>query len=194
MISFLSTNSTIENKNFIIKNDLIVLLRKLDRDTFLHGMRVGEMLYQFGQFLNLSQQHTNQLQLIGYIHDIGKIMIPLNILTKCAPLTDSEWDIMKNHGIYGYHLLNEIISNKDILNPVRYHHENLDGTGYEGLVGNQIDFNSRLVRIVDSFDVLTNDRCYKHKSSVEFSLNELQELSGSIYDKELVDQFIKFII
>jgi putative nucleotidyltransferase with HDIG domain len=183
----------IKEKPNLISNDLINLLRQLDQDTFLHSMRVGEMLYKFSHYLNLSVQHSNQLQLIGYIHDIGKLKLPKSILTKCGPLTDSEWNLMKNHGIYGYNILSDLFEEKEILNAVRYHHENLDGSGYEGLSHSQIDFNTRLVRIIDTFDALTNDRCYQHKSSIEFSLNKIIKLSGTVYDRDIVNQFVKFI-
>lgn len=180
-------------KTIMINNDLINLLQRLDRETFLHGKRVGEMLYEFGHFLNLSEHHSSQLQLIGYLHDIGKLNIPLSILNKYAPLTDFEWNIIKKHAIFGYNILEPIIEQKEILYAVRYHHENIDGTGYEGLIGSQIDFNSRLVRIIDSFDALMNDRCYQLKCSTELSLNKIIQLAGTTYDVDLVNQFIKFI-
>ncbi|WP_088044234.1 HD-GYP domain-containing protein [Bacillus sp. EAC] len=141
----------------------------------------------------MSELHSSELQLIGNIHDIGKLNIPLSILKKCAPLTDFEWNIMKKHAMFGYNLLEPLIEQKEILYAVRYHHENSDGTGYEGLIVRQIDFYSRLVRIIDSFDALTNGRCYKHKYSTELSLNKILQLAGSSYDADLVNQFIKII-
>ena len=176
-----------------LMESLVFLLKQLDRETFLHSMRVGEMLYKFGLFLNLPQYQIEQLHLIGYLHDIGKISVPSTILTKCDPLTDSERENIKKHGIIGYHLLLPYITNNEILNAIRYHHENLDGSGYEGLVDNQIDFNTRLVRIVDSFDCMINKRCYKSKMSVDNSLNELLSLSGTVYDSHLVNEFVNFI-
>ncbi|WP_088072809.1 HD-GYP domain-containing protein [Gottfriedia luciferensis] len=183
----------IKEKPNLITNELINLLRQLDNDTFLHGMRVGEMLYKFSRYLNLSLHQSNQLQLIGYIHDIGKLYIPKSIISKRGPLTDQEWNIMKIHAFIGFNLLKDILNQKEILNAVRYHHENIDGTGYEGLIGEQVDFYSRLVRIVDSFDALTNDRCYQNKCSIERALKKIQKLSGAVYDKELVNEFTKFI-
>ena len=183
----------IKERPNLVSKDLINLLKQLDYDTFLHGMRVGEILYKFSRYLDLTLHQSNQLHYIGYVHDIGKLEIPISIITKRGPLTDIEWDMMKNHTIYGYNILKDLVDNSEVLNAVRYHHENIDGTGYEGLRGDKIDFNSKLVRIVDSFDALTNDRSYKKKCSTEFAIKKIQKLSGTVYDEDLVNEFTKFI-
>ncbi|XZF75702.1 HD-GYP domain-containing protein [Bacillus sp. AL-1R] len=183
----------IKERQTLATNEIVNLLRKLDHDTFLHGMRVGEMSYKFSRYLDLSLHKSNQLHFIGYVHDIGKLKIPISIVSKRGPLTDFEWNLMKNHTIYGYDLLKDFSYHDDILNAVRYHHENIDGTGYEGLCHNEIDFNSKIIRIIDSFDALTNDRCYRKKGSIEFSLKKIQKQSDTVYDRELVKEFTKFI-
>lgn len=183
----------IKERPTLVTNELVDLLRQLDHDTFLHGMRVGEMSYKFSRYLDLSFHHSNQLHFIGYVHDIGKLKIPISIVTKRGPLTDFEWNLMKNHTIYGYDLLKDFLYDNEILNAVRYHHENIDGTGYEGLCSNEIGFYSKVVRIIDSFDALTHDRSYRKKCSTELSLKKIQKLSGTVYDQDLVTEFTKFI-
>ncbi|MEH7512227.1 HD domain-containing phosphohydrolase [Gottfriedia acidiceleris] len=183
----------IKERQTFVTNELVDLLKQLDHDTFLHGMRVGEMSYKFSRYLDLSLHQSNLLHFIGYVHDIGKLKIPISIVAKRGPLTDFEWNLMKNHTIYGYDLLKDFSYHKDILKAVRYHHENIDGTGYEGLCSNEIDFNSKVVRIIDSFDALTHDRCYRKKCSIELSLNKIQKQSGTVYDQDLVKEFTKFI-
>ncbi|MFB7139018.1 HD-GYP domain-containing protein [Gottfriedia sp. NPDC056225] len=183
----------IKKRPNLVTNELIDLLNKLDYETFMHGMRVGEMLYRFSSHLNLTLPQSNQLHFIGYVHDIGKLQIPNEIVQKQGPLTDNEWDLMRNHTTYGYDILKNLLDHHKVLNAVRYHHENINGTGYEGLCGDEIDFNSRVVRIIDSFDALTHDRPYKKSCSIESSLKKIQRLNGTVYDRDLVNEFTKFI-
>lgn len=171
---------------------LMQQLKKHDVYTFLHSMRVGELAFKFAKHLQLNDSESIKLLNLGIIHDVGKLKVPKKIIQKNGPLDEQEWTTVKNHVIYGKELLLDLVS-PDVLDAVLHHHENIDGSGYLGLAGEQISLFSRIIRIADSFDAMTSDRQYQKSKTIKKAIHELQRFSKIHYDSLLVHEFINSI-
>ncbi|MCM3441371.1 HD domain-containing phosphohydrolase (plasmid) [Metabacillus halosaccharovorans] len=162
--------------------------------TYQHSFRVADLLYKFGLYLNLDDTLLNELFELGTLHDIGKLEIPFDVLNKICPLTKYERQLFFKHTIYGYELLKELNYSKTFLDGLLYHHENFDGTGYPyGIKGMDIPLQARMLRIVDSYDAMTNERSYQKAYTHKRALNEILYLRCKHYDPMLVDPFIKMM-
>jgi len=162
-------------------------------ETGSHVERISKMMYQFALKMYFSYAECETLKVASTMHDIGKISIPDSILKKPGKLTPEEYEIIKNHSRIGYNILSK--SDLGILKIAAeiafYHHEKYDGTGYpNGLKGNEIPLNARMMAIIDVFDAITHKRIYKESESVEVALSFLVENKGIHFDPNLVDLFI----
>jgi len=145
--------------------------------------------------LELSGEMIKNAEAIGILHDIGKIAISDNILLKPGKLTDDEYEIMKTHSQEGYKLSCSIPEIKCISREILTHHERWDGNGYPlGLKGKEIPILSRIVSIADSFDAMTENRCYSKARSIEDAILELKRCSGTQFAPYLVYIFINKVI
>lgn len=181
----------------IFKNPdaMIFLSRIREKDTYLmeHSLNVGMLLANFGRFLKLSRQTIKELLVGGLLHDTGKIMVPDEILHKPGRLTVDEFAIMKKHVEYSVQFLDKSEGISKIMRTVAAnHHERLDGLGYpRGLKGMELCLVSRISTIVDVFDALTADRCYKKGMQATQAFHILLQGAGTQFDETLVKQFIK---
>jgi HD-GYP domain-containing protein (c-di-GMP phosphodiesterase class II) len=132
------------------------------------------------------------LQRGAYLHDIGKMSIPDQILHKPGPLNVEEWEIMKQHPVRSREFIAEIPFLQSAI-PVAYsHHERWDGNGYpEGLRGEQIPLPARIFTVIDNWDALNSDRPYRKAWSRDEVINYLQEQAGSIFDPQVVKAFLE---
>lgn len=153
---------------------------------------MSEMAKKFGANLNLSHENIDKLSMLSLLHDIGKISVPESILNKTGKLTDEEeWEVIKSHPEAGYRILESIPRFSNIAEAVLHHHERWDGTGYpDGLKEQDIPLLSRILSIVDSYDVMVSGRPYKQAMSLEEVINELKSCSGTQFNPELVDVFL----
>jgi HD-GYP domain-containing protein (c-di-GMP phosphodiesterase class II) len=164
-------------------------------DTEEHTQRIKNLCLSLGKILDLSQDKLHELELLSLLHDIGKIGIPENILMKEAQLTSEEWEIMKKHSEIGYRIAKATDGLSHVANEILSHHEKYDGTGYpNGLKGEDIPILSRIINVVDSFDVMTHNRCYKNASSIEYAIEELKNCSGTQFDPRIADIFITMVL
>lgn len=181
----------------IFKNpDAMVFLSRIrEKDTYLmeHSLNVGMLLANFGRFLKLSRQTIKELLVGGLLHDTGKIMVPDEILHKPGRLTVDEFAIMKKHVEFSVQFLDKSEGISKIVRTVAAnHHERLDGLGYpRGLKGLELCLISRISTIVDVFDALTADRCYKKGMQATQAFRILLQGSGTQFDETLVKKFIK---
>lgn len=170
------------------------MLYEKSAETEEHTMRIKVLSMELGKRLNLPPDKMNELELLSMLHDIGKIGIPENILTKTTSLTDDEWKVMKSHAEIGYRIAEATPELSFVANEILCHHERFDGNGYpQGLKGDDIPILSRIISIVDSFDVMTHKRVYKNAQSMEYAVEELKRCSGSQFDPAIVDEFIKML-
>lgn len=175
--------------NHIVKT-LLSTLQQSGDETKEHGERMNQLAVSFGKKLELSLPELNRLALLAILHDIGKITIPSDILKKPTELSPKEWSKVKEHPATGYRICSEVKEFSHIAQEILTHHERWDGRGYpQGLKGEEIPLLARIISIVDSYDVMTNDRVYKKKKTKKEALEELRSCSGSQFDPNLVKSF-----
>lgn len=163
------------------------------KSTGEHIKRVSEYMRIMGRASGFDEEYVDMLATASMMHDIGKLMISEEILDKPEKLTDEEYQIMKNHVLYGEALLEkcpgELMHIACIL--AKEHHERWDGSGYLGMKGEDIAYISRLMAVCDVFDALTSDRYYKKGWTLEETFNEIVSLSGKHFDPAVIKLFIQ---
>ena len=161
-----------------------------------HSTRVSELSVSIAKEMGLSKTKINDIKTMGLIHDIGKIVIDLNILDKPGELTDKEREIIKQHPLSGSRLLNNLYKYARLAAGVLHHHERIDGKGYpNGIAGDQIPIESKIIAVTDSFDSMTSKRPYRLTPlSLKEAIAELQKHSGTQFDKTVVDVFVNKVL
>ncbi len=172
------------------------LIDKKDRSTYGHSERVGILSEATANKMHLGTDLVEQIRIGATLHDLGKIAIPDAILHKVGKLTDEEWEILKTHPQEGWDVLREQDVLKRAADIVRSHHENLDGSGYpDGLSGRAIPVGGRIIRVVDSYDCMTNVRDYRAWVRQPFdALAEIHSMAGTTYDPEVVSAFTEVLV
>ncbi len=159
--------------------DALLCLTKIrEKDDYLleHSLNVAILLANFGKFLGMSEEEVQDLSYAGFLHDLGKIKIPDEILHKPGRLTDSEMDIMKGHVKHGVDYLKETDIAQPLIQAISEHHERLDGLGYPaGTKGDDISKAGRMLAIADMYDALTADRVYKAGMSSQKAFSSFNE-------------------
>ena len=175
-------------------SSLLRTLHEKHSETEEHTMRIKSLSLRLAKRLDLSQDKIDEIELLSLLHDIGKIGIPEQILMKPATLTSEEWEIMKSHTEIGCRIAKSTPELSHIAYEILSHHEKYDGTGYpNGLKGEEIPILSRIINVIDSFDVMTHKRVYKDAMSIDNAYEELKQCSGSQFDPLIVDEFIKLL-
>lgn len=170
---------------------LYKLIFNFDPEIAYHSSNVKKIALMLTENLGLSKQTKNDIANAALLHDIGKIMIPKSILGKPSTLTPKEFQIVKEHSLYGYQILENISGLQHIANAILYHHEFFNGTGYPtGKYGLEIPFISRVLAISDVYEAITSDRCYRKALSKEQANKMILEGSGTQFDPMLVDDFL----
>lgn len=173
---------------------LIRALQECDSDTEHHVRRTQAVGAELGKRIGLSDHQQSQLSLLCLLHDIGKIGIPLEILNKPGKLTADEWAILQTHARKGYEIASSNNELRGIADEIRHHHERWDGTGYpDGLSRESIPLLSRIIAVVDAYDAMTNNRCYRRAMAPEDAIAELRRCAGSQFDPFIVSEFIQLL-
>jgi putative nucleotidyltransferase with HDIG domain len=173
---------------------LLCLTKIREKDDYLleHSLNVAILLANFAMFLGMPDEEVNELSYAGFLHDLGKIMIPDEILHKPGRLTDSEMEIMKGHVQHGVDHLCDTDLKPYLIRAVAEHHERLDGLGYpKGAKEDEISTAGRMLAIADMYDALTADRVYKSGMSSQKAFAILMSEAPTRLDIYLVQQFIK---
>ncbi|SCJ47335.1 Cyclic di-GMP phosphodiesterase response regulator RpfG [uncultured Clostridium sp.] len=178
-----------------ITDSLIKSLQEKNTETEEHTERVTAYAYSMGLNLNFKASELDELFLVAKLHDIGKIGINEEILLKPGKLTNDEFIIMKTHSEKGYRILHAMGELENVAKCVLCHHEKWDGTGYPlGLKEDEIPLISRIISIVDAYDVMTSNRPYKKPMTKESAIAELMRCSGTQFDPFLVNIFINSVL
>ena len=165
-----------------------------DKETEGHTQRVTELTLKMAHALHIGEENLAHIRRGALLHDIGKLGVPDSILLKEGKLTDEEWVIMRKHPIYAHEMLSQIDYLRPALDIPYCHHEKWDGTGYpRGLKGEEIPLAARMFAIVDVWDAVTSDRPYRAAWSKEQALAYIVEHSGTQFDPEIVQVFLKVI-
>ena len=168
---------------------LMLALGRKDPSTEEHTRRVALLAVEIGEELGLPPARLRELAMGGLLHDMGKLSVPDDILRKPAALDDEEFAVIRRHPGWGVDLLRELGGfSPTVLRLVGDHHERLDGSGYpNGLAGEEMDLETRILAVCDVYDALVSDRVYRAAWSSERALALLQEESGTAYDARCVD-------
>ncbi len=170
---------------------LIAVINAKDRYTYSHIERVVSYCEMMADRLGLDAETKKTFIYAAYMHDLGKINIPEEILIKTGKLTDSEWEILKNHSKNGAEIINSVSVLTDVVPIIMQHHERYDGTGYPmNLKGEEITYLARVLTIADSFDAMTSHRPYQTMKTHAEAFDELAKCSGSQFDPDIVRIFI----
>ena len=157
-----------------------------------HSRRVTEIAVTLASEMGMTPGQVAQVRLAGMVHDIGKIGVPEEILHKPGRLSNDEFLCIEEHSAIGERILKPIIRDDEVLAMVRYHHEKFTGGGYpEGIAGEQIPIGARLLAVADAFDAMTSSRPYRRALSVEVARQQLRDNSGTQFDPEVVDLFMR---
>ena len=185
-------SSIFRNQNALIS---LGRIRTVDEYTYMHSMSVCILMISFGKHLRFDLNQLRDVGVGAMLHDIGKMRVPQEILHSKKPLSDEEYEKMKEHVEYGRILLEETpgISDTSVLVAAQ-HHERLDGSGYPtGLAGNDISKCAQIAAIVDVYDAMTSERCYNRGLPPTEALKKLFEWSERYFNRELVQQFIRCV-
>ena len=158
------------------------------KDPYLrgHSARVADLAATVAAELALTEEEVELIRTAGRLHDIGKIGIREEILNKQGPLTDEEFEHVKNHTVTGSQILAPLAHLKHIIDIVRSHHERWDGKGYpDGLGGETIPLGARIIGAVEIYDALTTSRPYQEKMVPELAIERLRDLVGTVLDPKV---------
>ena len=173
--------------------NLAVSIEKKDGYTAEHCGRLQRLALAVGKQLGLPQERLYLLDVAAFLHDVGKVQVPIEILQKPFPLTPSEWQLIKRHPIFGREMLEDtLIAEAGPI--VEQHHERRDGSGYPyGLRGDEILLEAHIVAITDAFDAMTTDRPYRRALPRAAAVEKLKTLAGKYYPEEVVAAFLEVI-
>ena len=168
------------------------ILEARDSDTQGHTTRATTLTEQLGHRLGLNADALDDLRQGAYLHDLGKLSIPDDILRKPGRLTPQEWVTMQGHVLKGYEFATHIPGlPHGVLDVIRSHHERWDGTGYpDGLSRNDIPLNARIFAVCDVYDALTSVRPYKEAWTHDEAIAEITRQSGRHFDPDVVSAFL----
>jgi PAS domain S-box-containing protein/putative nucleotidyltransferase with HDIG domain len=163
-----------------------------DKETEGHTLRVTELTQTLAQKFGFTDKQMLHIRWGALLHDIGKMGVPDSILLKPEELSEEEWVIMRQHPQYAYDLLQSIAFLSPALDIPYCHHERWDGKGYpRGLKGEEIPLQARIFAVVDVWDALSSDRPYRPRWSEEKIREHIQALSGTRFDPQVVDVFMR---
>jgi len=164
-------------------------------ETEEHAERISEMSKKLGKAMGLSEDKLDELELVSMLHDLGKISIDKNILTKSGKLSDAEWREIKKHPEVGYRIANSTSELSHIADYILCHHENWDGSGYPlGLAGANIPLISRIISVVDAYDAMTHDRTYRKALTEDMAVEEILSHAGTQFDPEIATLFVEKVL
>ncbi|HEV7671322.1 MAG TPA: HD-GYP domain-containing protein [Thermoanaerobaculia bacterium] len=162
-----------------------------DHETAGHSFRVAHYALALAKRLGLDREELKAIEWGGLLHDVGKMAVPDEILRKVGPLSDHEWQIMRQHPGWGFEMLADIrFLQKTALQIVYSHHERWDGEGYPtGLAGEEIPLAARIFAVVDTYDAMTSDRPYRRAGTHHAAMIELERVAGRQLDPQVVTAF-----
>ena len=164
------------------------------KDAYTHGhsQRVAKYSAALGRAVGFDDQEIERLELSAVLHDVGKIGVSELILNKEGRLTPAEMSVMRSHPEKGAQILGSIRAMRDVVPGVLHHHERWDGLGYpDGLKGDNIPLNGRIILIADTFDAMTSTRPYREGLPLHVAIEELRRCSGTQFDGRLATEFIR---
>jgi putative nucleotidyltransferase with HDIG domain len=173
-------------------NALAATVEMKDQYTAGHQPRATQLACAIAEEMRLSKEKIEGIRMAGSLHDIGKIVVPAEILNKPGPLTEVQYEMVKMHPRAGYDILKEIKFPWPVAQIVLQHHELMDGTGYpQGLSGEEIIVEARILTVANVVEAMTSHRPYRPAHSIEKAIEEISRNRGKLYDHGAVDACLK---
>lgn len=168
------------------------IAERRDPYTAGHQSRVADLARSIAKEMNLSEDQVDAVRMAGIIHDIGKIAVPAEILSKPGKLSKSEFSLIKEHSRSGYEILKKANLPWPIADIILQHHERLDGSGYpQGLKGDGIKLEAKIIAVADVVEAMSSHRPYRAALGVDKALEEISEKKGILYDPAVVDACLR---
>ena len=185
----------LEEQQSALRNSLICAFNQLldlkDISTGVHSTRLAEWAIRVARKLNIPEEHMYQVEVAALLHDIGKIGVPDAILKKQGRLTSEERAVINRHSEYSWSILRLLPGLEEASLYTLHHHENVDGTGYPaGLKDVDIPLVSRIVSVIDAYDAMVSNRCYRKGLEHTEAVRRLLESAGTQFDLDVVQAFI----
>ncbi len=179
---------------FKVVQSLVTGLEAKDSYTRGHSDRVSDYAVEIANKMGFPTEKIELLRRAAQLHDIGKIGLSENILNKNGKPTDEEWKLIREHPAKGEEILEPVFLDKEMLVAVRWHHERYDGKGYpDGRSGESMNIFAQIIAVADTYDAMTSARSYRPALPYEEAVKRLKEASGSQFNPEVVDIFLKII-
>jgi len=176
-----------------IKSLVTFLNTQVSRD-YTHSPYFSKLVCALGAEIHLNEKQLQSLKYASLLHDAGKADIPMTILTKTTKLTDEEYDIIKKHPVKGAQILRPLQVLRPAIPIIMYHHEKYNGTGYPSqLKGKQIPLGARIMSVADAFEAMVYGRPYRHRMDISSAIKEIKKKSGTQFDPQVVEIFLKVI-
>jgi PAS domain S-box-containing protein/putative nucleotidyltransferase with HDIG domain len=159
-----------------------------------HERRVGLIASAIAREMGWDEQRCRELELIGLVHDIGKISVPAEILSKPSHLSAVEFEMIKGHAQAGYEILKDVQFNMPVADIIRQHHERMDGSGYpQGLRGEAIAMEARILAVADVLESMASHRPYRPALGLPAAIDEIQKNRGTLFDESVVDAMTRLV-
>ncbi|NLN87951.1 MAG: PAS domain S-box protein [Syntrophomonadaceae bacterium] len=171
---------------------LAMMTEKRDQYTAGHQQRVARLASAIGRAMGMGEDLVADINIAATLHDIGKLYVPLDILSQTGALTEIEYLFIKTHPAAGYDILKSIPFDAPIADIVLQHHERLDGSGYpQGLKGDEILIQARILAVADVVEAMASHRPYRASLGIEKALEEIKGNSGRLYDTDVVEACVR---
>lgn len=171
---------------------MVLLCEVRDPYTSGHQRRVAQLACAVAREMGLSEEHNHGICTAGFIHDIGKVAVPMEILSKPSRLSDYEFSIIKTHPEVAYEVLKGLKFPWPVAQAILQHHERLDGSGYpKGLSGEDIILEARSLGVADVVEAMASHRPYRPALGMDRALQEISQNRGILYDPKVVDACLK---
>lgn len=190
---------TLEEQQIEVLKSFLKIVELKDRYTEGHSTRVAEYAQLIAKVMELPEDEIKTIYTAGVLHDIGKVLIPTEILNKNGPLEQWEWDVMAMHPVYGYEIVSSLKILQNVAPLIKYHHEryNINIKGHSGYPrekwGGEIPLGARILCVADSFDAMITDRPYRKGMPIEKAAAIIKEEAGKQFDPKVVEAFIKVL-
>jgi HD-GYP domain-containing protein (c-di-GMP phosphodiesterase class II) len=185
----------LEEQHLAFRNSVVCAFNQMldlkDINTGVHSTRLAEWALRVARKMEIPEEHLYQVEVAALLHDVGKIGVPDAILKKSGPLTPEERALINRHPEYSWSILRLFPGLEEASLYALHHHESVDGKGYPaGLAGSDIPLVSRIICVIDAFDAMVSNRCYRQGLPHPEAIARLLRSSGTQFDAEVVRVFV----
>jgi HD-GYP domain-containing protein (c-di-GMP phosphodiesterase class II) len=185
----------LEEQHLAFRNSLVCAFNQMldlkDINTGVHSTRLAEWALRVARKMDMPEERLYQVEVAALLHDVGKIGVPDAILKKAGPLTPEERALINRHPEYSWSILRLFPGLEEASLYALHHHESMDGTGYPaGLKGSDIPLVSRIICVIDAFDAMVSNRCYRRGLPHEEAIARLNRSSGTQFDPAVLQAFV----